>query len=125
MPYSGKTTLAHELAAKLHRQVIDTDELIEKQVGETIRDIFMKEQEAGFRKIEKQVIGELKSAGNIIATGGGSVLDEANMAKLSGEGIVFYLVCDKESISFTKNTRPLLKNIDDWQKLADQRDIYM
>jgi len=122
MPYSGKTTLAHELAAKLHRQVIDTDELIEKQVGETIRDIFIKEQETGFRKIEKQVIGELKSEGNIIATGGGSVLDEDNMAKLSGEGIVFYLVCDKESISFTKNTRPLLKNIDDWQKLAGQRE---
>ena len=32
MPYSGKTTLAHELAAKLHRQVIDTDELIENKL---------------------------------------------------------------------------------------------
>ncbi len=122
MPGSGKTSIAHEIAARLHRQVIDTDDLIEQKVGESIDNIFIKEQEIGFRNIEKQVIAELKSKGNIIATGGGSVLNEDNMAKLCSEGVVFYLVRSKESISLTNKSRPLLKNIDDWEKLANKRE---
>ena len=122
MPYSGKSTIARLLGTKLARQVIDIDDLIEQKAGESITNVFIKKQEAGFREIEKQVIAELSECGCVIATGGGSVLDEDNMAKLCSEGIVFYLRRDKETITIANSDRPLLKNMEDWVALATKRE---
>jgi len=122
MPYSGKSTIARLLGTKLTRQVIDIDDLIEQKVGEPIANVFIKKQEVGFRKIEKQVIAELSECGCVIATGGGSVLDDDNMAKLGSEGIVFYLRRDKETITIANSNRPLLKNMEDWVALATKRE---
>jgi len=58
----------------------------------------------------------------VIATGGGSVLDDDNMAKLGSEGIVFYLRRDKETITIANSNRPLLKNMEDWVALATKRE---
>lgn len=122
MPYSGKTTIAHQLATKLNRPMIDTDVIIEQKTGETITNLFKIKQEHGFRELEKQVIAELASTGSIIATGGGSVLDVDNMAKLCSEGIVFYLQKDKKAINIIGNNRPLINNIDEWEQLANARE---
>ncbi len=122
MPYCGKTTIAHQLAIKLNRPMMDTDILIEQKTGESITDLFNIKQEYGFRALEKQVIAELASTGSIIATGGGSILDADNMAKLCSEGLVFYLQKDKKTINIVGNNRPLIKNIDEWEQLANARE---
>ena len=53
---SGKTTVGRILAQRLRRPFIDTDEQIIQQAGMSIREIFLAEGEAGFRRRERMVI---------------------------------------------------------------------
>ncbi len=88
---SGKTTTGDLLAKKLGYNFIDTDVVIEKLVGSSIKQIFEKEGEEEFRKIETEV---LKSIGEryslVVATGGGIVLKPENWGILH-QGIVVWL----------------------------------
>ncbi|MDA3886383.1 MAG: hypothetical protein PF638_12385 [Candidatus Delongbacteria bacterium] len=75
MPSVGKSFYGKKLAAKLNKAFYDTDELIEKRSGLSIREIFEKYGEKRFREYEEEVISELSSFENtIVAFGGGSIL---------------------------------------------------
>lgn len=56
MPASGKTTVGKLLAERLHKQLIDTDEVIIQKAGMPITEIFRKYGEAYFRDLESEVI---------------------------------------------------------------------
>lgn len=70
---SGKTTVGREIALLGGRFLLDTDQLIEQNMGKSVREIFASVGEKGFRKIESQLIlwlsANVKNA--VIATGGG------------------------------------------------------
>jgi shikimate kinase len=109
---TGKTTIGRQLAKRLKRTFYDSDRVIEERTGADIPLIFEKEGEAGFRKREADIIDELTQMHNIIlATGGGSILDETNRRHLSSRGTVFYLKSNLKTLiertSKDKN-RPLL-----------------
>lgn len=91
MPGSGKTTVGKLLAEKLGMEFVDTDAMIEDKHG-PIPGIFKSEGEAAFRAYESE---EAKAAAAkaraVISTGGGMVLNECNMAALSGTGTVVFL----------------------------------
>jgi len=102
---SGKTTVAVGIAKKLGVKLIDLDRLVEKlyflktNKKLNIRDIYEEVEEKKFRKLEKQAISSLKKEDNlIIATGGGSVLDDENVRRLKKNGKLVYLACSKEII---------------------------
>jgi shikimate kinase len=109
----GKSAVGRNLAKRLHRRFIDLDRLIEKHAGLKVREIFESKGEAYFRELEKQVLAELlQQSGNVIATGGGVVMDQENLRLLREKTLLVCLTASTETIltrvgSGTK--RPLLK----------------
>jgi shikimate kinase len=89
---AGKTTVGRALARKLRFTFRDSDVEIERRCGVRIPVIFDIEGEPGFRAREAQVIEALcAERGQVIATGGGAVLAEANRRRLAACGTVVYL----------------------------------
>lgn len=119
-PASGKSTLARKLSAFYGRESIDLDKAICEREGCSIPEIFEKYGEAGFRKIESEVLREIKAP--IVALGGGTLLNEDNRHFAEENGFVIVLNIDEETIARrierAKGTRPL------GNKLAERRAHY-
>ena len=89
---AGKTTVGRQLARRLGRQFLDSDHEIVERTGVSIPTIFEIEGEEGFRRREAQTIAELTSGTNqVVATGGGVVIDPENRKRLHDNGWVVYL----------------------------------
>ncbi len=89
---SGKTTVGRFLAERLGLEFLDLDQEVERRCGVTINIIFDIEGEAGFRAREQAMLDELTQRdGILLATGGGTVLDENNRRMLSERGLVIWL----------------------------------
>ncbi len=89
---TGKTEVGRIVAHALGYSLMDTDELVEKDAGATITQIVSKRGWPRFRELEKKTIARVsKLSDSIIATGGGAVLDDENVANLRRNGIVFFL----------------------------------
>lgn len=76
---AGKTTVAGEVAAALGAQPLDSDRLLEQELGHSIAEEFAQAGEDSFRSAEERVVCELldrAGAGTVLALGGGSVLSE-------------------------------------------------
>lgn len=97
---SGKSTVGKRLADRMWQSFVDTDELIVRRAGKSIREIFEKEGEAHFRQIESEVVAEVcKLSDHVIAMGGGVVLREENRKVMKDAGLkVIYLKCDPEEL---------------------------
>lgn len=116
---TGKSAVGKKLAHELGLGFFDMDELIEKETGKPIREIFKAEGEARFREIESRVIEKLTSGeygtGLVVSTGGGAVVDPENRRRLKGWGT---LVCLKASVDAVldrvegNSGRPLLDRPD-------------
>ncbi|MDL2232900.1 shikimate dehydrogenase [Ruminococcaceae bacterium OttesenSCG-928-L11] len=112
LPGSGKTTLGWELARRLGRPFVDTDEWITRSAGTTVERLFAGYGEPFFRRVEAEAIGRavgVESA--VIATGGGAVLDADNRQALRNNGLVLFLDRPPAAIAADIEIahRPLLK----------------
>lgn len=110
---TGKTSVGQILAKKLNFIFVDIDELIEKILGMKISEIFTRFGEPRFRDFETEIIKLItKKKRQVIATGGGAVLREENMAQLKASGVVFCLTAP-ENVIFKRvrqcKNRPLLQ----------------
>lgn len=118
---SGKTTLGKLLAERLGLDYICADDYLEQKHLRSISDIFEKDGEETFRKMEIEVTKELSKKRNIVlATGGGIVLNKVNIDELRENGfIILFLNRSVRKIleDITTDNRPLLK--DDVKKLED------
>ena len=95
----GKTAIGKRLAKRLVRPFLDTDHMIEGNEGAAISEIFEREGEAGFRAIERAVVAGLATAApSVIATGGGTFIDDDNRHRLLEMGVVVCLVTKFETI---------------------------
>ena len=97
---SGKSTLAPELARRLGCPAIDADVLLEQRAGESIRAIFDREGEPGFRRRETALLAELLTgAPCVLAAGGGAVLNPETRARMRAAGPVVWLLAPVQTLS--------------------------
>lgn len=95
---AGKSSIGRRLATRLDLAFVDCDHRLEEVTGATVPVIFECEGEAGFRARESALIEELLQAdGQLLATGGGVVLAEANRRRLRARGFVVWLQVDVEA----------------------------
>ena len=89
---SGKTTIGKRLAVDLSLTFKDTDEMIEKQSGRSISDIFIEDGEDEFRALEKIILRTgLLEDNTVLSLGGGACLsiDAQSALRASGAFIVY------------------------------------
>lgn len=125
MPTSGKSTIGKALAKSLNKKFIDVDKEIEKKAGNSIKEIFKEKGEAYFRTVESQVIESLSRESNlVIATGGGSVLDQKNVKRLKRNGYLIFI--DRPlNLLIAADDRPLSANRINLKNLYQERyNIY-
>lgn len=89
----GKSAVGRSLAAELGRPLFDTDELVEKRTGRTVRDIWTADGEPTFRAIEAEVLAEVLAgpAPAVVAAAGGVVLRPENRVALAEAHVVWLL----------------------------------
>ena len=97
---SGKTTTGRKLADRLWQEFVDTDALVVRKAGKSIKDIFEQDGEAAFRDLESAVVREVSLlADHVIALGGGALGREENRRALKEAGHkVVYLHCEPEEL---------------------------
>ena len=89
---AGKTTVARALARRLHWQVEDIDERVEKREHRDIATIFRQEGEPYFRAVEQEeLIALLPARGTVVATGGGTIVDPVTREMMLRDGAVIWL----------------------------------
>jgi shikimate kinase len=128
---TGKSSVGRVAAAHLRFRFLDTDALIEAQAGKSIAEIFAEEGEAGFRLRERQMVAELKTCRRaVISTGGGLVVDPANLDSLREHSMVVCLWASPQTI-FERTRyarhRPLLKTSEPLptiRKLLSEREPF-
>ena len=131
---SGKTKVGSLLAERLGWSFKDTDECIVKEKGMSIPEIFEKEGESVFRKLERSCIQRIsQKSGYVIALGGGAVIDPENWDCIFHSGMTITLSYPSEILAIRlarKNDRPLMNHLDGIepikriQDLLDKREHY-
>ncbi len=95
----GKSAVGRNLAKRLGRRFVDLDRVIERSAGMKVREIFEQKGEAYFRELEKQTLAQvLAKQGQVIATGGGVVLDNDNLALLRDQTLLVGLSASTETV---------------------------
>jgi shikimate kinase len=115
---AGKSAIGRRLAEKLGWKFIETDAGIEQLAKKKISDIFREDGEIIFREFEIEAVKEAaQGKKQVIACGGGVVLNTINIARLKVSGIVVLLSASPAAIlkrvSADINVRPLLMGADD------------
>ena len=126
MPGCGKSTIGRALAKTLGKTYVDLDEVIEKNTGMPIPDIFAREGEASFRKYESQAVAEIsKQTRQVISCGGGVVKDPANLRALHANGIVLFIDRPLEDL-LVGGGRPLSTSPEALKTMeAQRRPLYL
>ncbi|MDO8643453.1 MAG: shikimate kinase [bacterium] len=118
---SGKTTVGQALAKELSYRFLDTDQMIEKDLGKSVLEIFEEEGESFWREQEKIWLKEaLKEEKVVVATGGGIILDEENRRLIAEKGTIVSLKADPAVIHERiriLGRRPLLKGTNQLAKI--------
>ena len=114
----GKSSVGRKLSELLCCRFMDLDKEIEEREGRSIADIFAKDGEGEFRRIEKGVLKDiLDSHGRvpaILALGGGAVMTEGSEKMVHEGTLCVYLKASVdtlvEHLSGETSGRPLLNN---------------
>jgi len=113
----GKSSVGRRLAARLAIPFVDADTEIETAAGMTIPEIFDKHGENYFRSGEARVIARLLDNGpQVLATGGGSIMDQSTRDLIHINGISVWLKADLDVLlkrTKRRNDRPLADKIRD------------
>jgi len=113
---TGKTTVGHILAGRLGRTFYDTDTEIVAGENRSITQIVADRGWSYFRKLEEKCLQHLAGQTTlVVATGGGIVLNPANIKRMQSSGTVIWLTARPETIQArlsrdpaTADSRPAL-----------------
>jgi shikimate kinase len=125
---AGKSSVGRRLAARLGLTFVDADTEIEAAAGMSIAEIFAAHGEAYFRSGEARVIARLLEGGpQVMATGGGSIMNPDTRALIGAKGVSIWLDADYEVLLRRvkrRTDRPMLKTVDPAEtlrRLLDER----
>ena len=110
---SGKLTVGVLLSQLFQFEFRDLDALIEEDQGSIVSEIFEEKGEAFFRKLEHQKLRQLcAGVKQVIALGGGTLLNKNNISLVKKSGILIYLATGMDEVVKRirkSETRPLFK----------------
>lgn len=116
----GKTSIGKRLAKKLELPFHDSDQAVEESAGCPIKDIFTIYGEEAFRSGEQRVIARLlELPTHILATGGGSFMNEPTRELIKQKSISVWLNADLDTLTARvarRTDRPLLEG-------SNQREV--
>lgn len=128
---AGKTAVGRLLARELGYRFVDLDSEIEKRCGESIREVFERQGEVGFRDLEHSALeATAVEPGVVVATGGGAMVFERNRDLIRRLGISVWLDPGFETIlgrldEDERRRRPLFEDEEQARALYEQRlDAY-
>jgi shikimate kinase len=120
---AGKSSVGRRLATRLGIPFVDADTEIEAAAGMSIPEIFAKHGEADFRAGEKRVIARLLDVGpQVLATGGGAMMDQTTRDLIHIKGITVWLKADLDVLmkrTKRRNDRPLVGKINELLPLRE------
>ncbi len=115
---TGKTVVGQAVATLLGWRFLDTDDVLERLAGKSVEAVFADDGEGAFRALESKALAEVcNSTQQVISTGGGMVIDQANQSLMRESGFVVCLEASTETIiqrlfsitSENEPVRPLLQ----------------
>ena len=122
---AGKTSVGLRLAEILRWIFIDLDQEIEKREGRPIRDIFSKEGETYFRRLESEELLRVSALHRaVVALGGGAFVHEHNRELNGRTGTSVWLDGSMEILyprCATDPLRPLASSLEEMERLLERR----
>jgi shikimate kinase len=119
----GKSSVGTRLAADLNYSFVDIDSLVESDQRMSINAIFSKLGEPHFRDVEERIIRDVMGReSQVVSTGGGAVIREANRKAFKQSGFVICLTARPEVIFERikhETHRPLLQTPDPLARIKE------
>ena len=124
---TGKTTIGKSIAAAIDWSVVDADTMLVGECGKPIKEIVDTEGWEAFRRMERSTLKQICTEDRqVVATGGGVVLDKANIKAMKTSGMVIWLGATAETIQKrmlqdknTGNFRPALTDKGRMEEIED------
>ncbi len=116
---TGKTTVGRLVAQAVGVDFVDLDEMVEQQTGVSVAELFAREGEAAFRKLERAALRELLAQKRplVVALGGGALLHSPTRLLALEQAVVVTLNASLEVLLARAqgdvNVRPLLRGGDE------------
>jgi shikimate kinase len=125
----GKSTVGRALADELGWSFFDLDDEIESGAGSTISEIFDAQGEPMFRAMEAAALAKRVKAvqagrPQVIALGGGALMDDKNFELVLNHGVVIWLDAPFDLIEkrvAAESHRPLARNPSRLRALFEER----
>lgn len=132
---TGKSSVGKLLASILERPFVDTDLELVGRAGMTISEFVRKSGWESFREMERRIVKQVcEEDGQVVATGGGVVLDTQNVRLMQSGGALIWLKASPETIRtrllhdhLSEQTRPALTSkglIDEIETMLEVRNPY-
>lgn len=110
-PGAGKTTVGRRSAEALGLTFVDTDRVIERDVGMSVADIFVNSGEDTFRDLEEEAVATaIAEQDGVVALGGGAILRDATRERLRDQPVLWLRVTASDAAGRVglNTARPLL-----------------
>lgn len=133
---TGKTSVGEVLAHQLGWRFVDTDQKVVETAGVSIAQMVEAHGWPFFRELEGQALVSLSTGDRqVVATGGGIILDERNISTMKQSGRIVWLTASERTIlnrmlgdSTTAESRPSLTHQELTAEiasvLAERRPLY-
>ena len=131
LPGSGKSTVGKLVAEALGADVIDIDNLLVREMGMPVTQIFGMVGEARFRQMERDAVNAAQAREPcVILPGGGWAAQPGQLQAAKPQSLLIYLKCSAATAakrSAQGEARPLLAGVDPVQRvrsLLEEREPF-
>jgi shikimate kinase len=127
---TGKSTIGKSIAMTIAWSFVDSDILVIKECGKSIKDIVDTAGWEAFRRRERSTLKQIcTKKRQVVATGGGVVLDADNVEAMRTSGMVIWLGATAETIQKRmlqdENTRALRPALTDKGRMEEIEDMLL